>query len=111
MERYLMDHCVNHDSETCQPEIKNARRATEIKDGKIPLWPSGKEQAELDKICEKCASRYFEISNYICPVCHGSEFRKVVSIGDISEGDCLKAKVTIMQCAECKSKVRLVEQF
>jgi len=48
MVRFLMDYCINYESETCQPKIKNARCATEIKNGKIPLWPSGKEQEELD---------------------------------------------------------------
>jgi len=112
MERYLMDYCINYNSEGCQPEIKNARRLKEITNGKIPLWPSGKEQMELDKICEKCISRYFEISENVCPVCRNEEFEKLVKAGRIfNEHDKPKAELTIMECNKCKSKLRLVEQF
>jgi len=112
MVRYLMDYCINYESETCQPKIKNARRATEIKNGKIPLWPSGKEQEELDKICERCALRYFKISEYVCPVCHGEEFSKEVKVGRIlNDQEKPKAEVTVMECTKCKSKLKLVEEL
>ncbi|MDD8026740.1 MAG: hypothetical protein PHI34_09510 [Acidobacteriota bacterium] len=111
MERYLMDYCNNYNSKKCQEEIKNARSAHEIKNGDIPLFPSGKEQEKLDKICEKCESRIFSISKKECPLCHGDRFEKIVRSVSISGEDKEKARITFMECAECKSKLKLVEQF
>jgi hypothetical protein len=112
MDRYLMDYCVNYNLEFCQLEIKNARRAKEIINGKIPFFPIGKEQKELDEICGECTSRYFKIIERVCPVCHGEEFQKVISGAEIlDDQDRLKVKITFMECKNCKSKLKLVEQF
>jgi hypothetical protein len=111
MERHLMVYCINYNSEPCHQEIKNATRPGKIINGKFPFFPSGKELMELDKICEKCESRYFKITEYICPACRSKEFQDAVEAGTISEGNNIKAKVIIMKCAECKSRLKLVEQF
>ena len=112
MEKYLMDYCVNFNSENCQPEVKDARHVAEIKNEEFPIWPTGDEQIKLDKICEKCTFRYFEISKYECPACRSNEFQKVVKGSSIfDEQNKPKAEITFMECAKCKSKLRLVEQF
>jgi Zn finger protein HypA/HybF involved in hydrogenase expression len=112
MERYLMDCCDNYKSESCHPEIIAARRNAEIINGKIPLWPSGKEQEKLDEICAKCDSRYFRISKYECPACHNQEFQKILNGGEIlDERGQLKAKIFFMECEKCKSKLKLVAQY
>ena len=82
-----------------------------LKTGNIPIWPSGKEQEELDKICEKCASRFFIISKYECPLCHSDKFQKIVGPASISGDDKVKARVTFMECTKCKSKLKLVEEL
>jgi len=110
MGRYLMDYCSNYRSEKCQKEIVNARSFREIKNGDIPLFPSGQEQEKLDKICEKCESRLFIISKYECPLCRGDRFEKIVEPIIVSDDDNVKARITFMECSDCKSKLKLVEQ-
>ena len=106
-----MDYCSNYRSEKCQKEIINARLFREIKNGDIPLFPFGKEQEKLDKICEKCESRLFSISKHECPLCHGDRFEKIAGTASISSEDIEKPRITFMECAGCKSKLMLVEKL
>ena len=69
MARYLMDHCNNNRTDVCDPKVSYSRWPKELRDvGDIPLFPRGKKQEELDKICEACPHACFIAENN-CPVC------------------------------------------
>lgn len=100
MARFLMDLCFKYKNSDCKVnEVKNARRASEIKEaGEIPLFPYGEAQERLDQICEKCKDRMFEIQESVCPVCQGG-----LGPALISEWQAGSMKVYQYRCAQCDS--------
>lgn len=73
MGRYLMDLCFKYQNGDCPNEqVSTARRSREVKEAEEPpFFPSGQAQEELDRICENCRERMFNIEKAECPVCHG----------------------------------------
>jgi len=99
MPRYLMDFCFKYQESGCPvDDIKNARRAGETDEGKIPLFPSGEDQERLDHICEKCKERMFEIETTVCPVCRGG-----IGPATVSEWEVGSRTVYQYRCIQCDS--------
>ena len=69
MPRYLMDHCLNNRTECCNTKVSFSRWPKVFRcSDDIPQFPEGKEQEELDTICEACPNAVIMIEDK-CPVC------------------------------------------
>ncbi|MCJ7589513.1 MAG: hypothetical protein MUQ00_16690 [Candidatus Aminicenantes bacterium] len=99
MEKYLLHLCPNQGSEKCHPDVKYVLLPQKIENnGKIPLWPVGKEQEELDKICGKCSEAIFEIEERKCPACRSEKLILPIIISGIVNSQ----KVYHYICEECR---------
>jgi ribosomal protein L37E len=98
MMRNLLHLCLNQGTDKCHTKIRNVLLPQRIgADGTIPLWPTGKEQEELDKICEKCNEAVFEIKERNCPVCLGTR----LDVPLIKGGTVNSLKIFNYKCEDC----------
>jgi len=108
----FMHICKNWGTENCHPDVSNWSHPKQIENSEnIPTGPVGEELKNLDEICKKCDSRFFETEEKKCPVCGNTDFiKQIVGVSNLKK-EHRKREIDYLICKRCKTKLKLTKLF